>query len=349
VIVEIEGEAPKFNGWAFAATLQHGEDGNILAVIPGFSEKIPTQYRMVQRGCEHCAGNRNWKDTYLLHHDDGSWKQVGRVCMKDFLGHSDPHKLAHWAELLIELGGMMSDCLDEGWGGGGGESWWPIEHFLAITAAVIRLDGWLSRGKARELAEMERRPGLATADAVLNLLTNKMLPAEFRRRYSVMDADRKMAADALVWAMTIEANPESDYLWNLRVSCQREYVNYRMAGLVASLIAAYKRAVEAEVARTNTGASKYFGEIKERSTWTLTVTKTLCLDGFYGLRTLIRFLDPEGNVAIWFATGSREQEFEAGKTYRLKATVKAHEDYKGVRQTVLKNGVLMEEAAQAAA
>lgn len=57
------------------------------------------------------------------------------------------------------------------------------------------------------------------------------------------------------------------------------------------------------------------------------------LEGRFGVTTLCRFADGAGNRLVWFATG--HCSFVQGGTYALDATVKAHEEYEGVRQTVL--------------
>lgn len=79
--------------------------------------------------------------------------------------------------------------------------------------------------------------------------------------------------------------------------------------------------------------NEYTGEIGKRQDFDVTCTKTLGIEGNYGVRTMVKFADPDGRIIIWWATG--EVELEVGKQYRIKATVKKHEEYKGWKQTIV--------------
>jgi len=87
VKIRVVGETPKFQGWTFAATIQHlpatqqSTAFDIIRAVPGM--EIPTQYRDAKRSqvCDHCQTNRYRKDTFIVRHDDGTWKQVGRQCL----------------------------------------------------------------------------------------------------------------------------------------------------------------------------------------------------------------------------------------------------------------------------
>ena len=51
---------------------------------------------------------------------------------------------------------------------------------------------------------------------------------------------------------------------------------------------------------------------------------------------LTKFHDAEMNVYVWFAS----KPLIEGNEYRLRATVKEHSEYKGIKQTVLTRGVV---------
>lgn len=69
VRVRVTGETPKYEGWTFAATIQHlpqtqiSEAFDIVRTVPGF--EIPVQYRDKSRAqmCDHCQTTRYRKDT----------------------------------------------------------------------------------------------------------------------------------------------------------------------------------------------------------------------------------------------------------------------------------------------
>ena len=83
VEIDVLGEMPRLAGWKFIASIQHTAEGNILK---GFGEEIPVHYRTVVSECDHCQTKRSRKKTYLLLSDIDGYKQVGRTCLKDFMG-----------------------------------------------------------------------------------------------------------------------------------------------------------------------------------------------------------------------------------------------------------------------
>jgi hypothetical protein len=66
VLLTVTGETPRIAGWAFAATLQHEDTGNIMRTCPGFEMLIPARYRQAERHCDHCQTERRRTNTYIL-------------------------------------------------------------------------------------------------------------------------------------------------------------------------------------------------------------------------------------------------------------------------------------------
>ena len=94
IVVEINGEAPHYNGWEFVATLNHNyETGNI---IKSAGQEVPIEYRTTPIKCDHCGINRFRKDTYVVKNTEtNEYKQVGSSCLKDFFNGRDPEQDYH--------------------------------------------------------------------------------------------------------------------------------------------------------------------------------------------------------------------------------------------------------------
>jgi hypothetical protein len=87
---------------------------------------------------------------------------------------------------------------------------------------------------------------------------------------------------------------------------------------------------------------EYVGAVGERMQMLLRCEGILPLGpGKYGERYLLRFTDAEGHDLVWFTTESSKFDPEPGKEYSVRATVQRHQEYRGVRQTVI--GRLREE------
>ncbi len=343
--IEIRGEAPKLNGWEFVATIQHLDGENILAAIPTYEGTIPKVYRT--RGpehCDHCHKRIRRNDTYVVQHDSGAFQQVGKNCLRDFTGHDNPQALASYAELLLGLGTLCSGAEDDDFFAGSGycKPLYDLDRFLVETACVIRLQGWVSRGKAREDDKQ------ATADLVVQAfhspspLQDEWL-RNFLEKFVVEDNDRTAADASREWARDLSQDPrqspkqeDNDYLANIRVLARQEVIEVRHTGLAASIVSSYQRKQRKDAEdkeRAKRPQSHHFGTLKKRDTYVLTVVSMTSFEGHYGLTTCVRFVDSEGNEATWFASGGCD--LEEGRTYQVKATVKKHDVWKDRQQTVV--------------
>ena len=113
--------------------------------------------------------------------------------------------------------------------------------------------------------------------------------------------------------------------------------------LVEKKIAEEKRAIEnAEV--------EYYGAVGDKFELTLTFDKSFCFEGAYGFTYIHLFHDDEGHQFKWNSSngtykveydktadfgGIEYCEFEIGHKYLMRGTVKAHNEYKGVKQTII--------------
>ena len=78
--------------------------------------------------------------------------------------------------------------------------------------------------------------------------------------------------------------------------------------------------------------STFVGVIGERIEETLTVTKAITLEGYYGTSIMHIMEDKDGNVYVWT---TKAKNFPEGKTLVLRGTIKDHKEYKGTKQTIL--------------
>jgi hypothetical protein len=341
-LIRITGETPKLAGWNFIATLQHEEAGNVLRRVPGHEEtEIPEQYRTSTRNCDHCQKDIRRNDTYILVNDDGTWKQVGRNCLRDFLGHQDPHRIAEWAELICELDRILREPREDN-----GPR--PIEYFdtlgfLEEVAAMIRTNGWVSGGYARKYST-EGRPITSTVSETLNVFHNRLYKGD---KPAIEEQDKEMAAGALAYGRALEVTTDDDYLWNLRIACSDDHILYRSAGLVGSLIPAYQRHLGREVERQkrfeSEKNSQWVGEVGRRDIFTLTLVGCRQFESDYGVTTMLKFRDPAGNVVVWWASGCKNWSDDLGKSLQIRATVKAHNGYNGIKQTTISRAVVVGE------
>jgi len=336
VDIEVKGIAPKFEGWTFLGTLEHTESGNILRSVPG--ETIPEEFRDVERKCDHCKLARIRKDTFVVRHDDGRMLQVGRQCVRDFLGHRSPENIVRWADFMVKLGDWDGDS-EYGFGG------WDIKEdptvdmleLLAVTSAYIKKFGWVPASEDWSHPTKERvldhffPPTYPSMNAKWEAEKDKATPTDY---------DYELAASAREWALNVE--PTSDYLGNVKVIAANDYVGIRQFGIACSIVGVYKKKVEKEMRNNTEFVNEWFGEPKERLDLTVKVLNTFEKESYYGLTTIVKMVTATGHRVVWFASGYANS-MEQGRTYKVKATVKKHNEWKGNKETVVNRVKVTEE------
>lgn len=337
--IEVTGVSPKLNGWEFAATFEHDPETSltILRKSEAFEHEIPTAYRKASAVCDHCKLARRRNDTYLCYcAETAQFKQIGRNCLKDFLGHADPHSIAAAAELWSELGEIIfSDDECESWGSGRGEIVLETEHFIKRAFAVVRVKGFVSRAKAKEAQECGDYSKQATAD----LITTLIFPTTAQRLekwWKELDAatqvtaqDEQNAAAAIEWAQGFDPENCNDYQHNLLVVCSATLLPSRRFGLAASVPSTYLRHLDKleEQRKRLAGRkpSEFVGTVGERLTGLkLTLLRVIMIPGeTFGNSYLHKFEDEDGNQFVWFSSGAQWTE---GGTFEVTGTVKQHND-----------------------
>ena len=333
-LFSVDGKAPQLNGWTFVATLQHIQDaGVVVRVLPG--EVVPSEWHMVEKGCDHCEIRRYRRDTYLVRDDNLVFKQVGSTCLKDFLGHESPHE---WAMLAEQLGALENMMEQAGyWGVRSREIFaFDLKQFLMTTVRCVEIYGWKSKGSAW------KDGGTSTAARVWGGLNHEfnLDPQHMLTGYdSVERTNLELEAQKILdWAQAIPTEIENggnDYLQNVRVVAQGEYVEFRLSGLAASMPRAYERS-QRNAATIATSPSEHVGELKQRMTFVVTLkSEPRYIESHYGGSYLYTFEDTSGNTLKWFKSDSKLEGVKAGDTFPLTGTVKKHDEFRGIKQTLL--------------
>lgn len=334
--VTVEGPAPVIPGWKLLAAVDRLEGDVVFLTVPGQQVEIE-KWKQAGSYCDHCQTMRNRLRTYLLRETaTGKEIQLGSTCVLEFTGS--------------DLEGMFSFAFDwmhavgDDWEMGGPPSVLWMESYLAIVAALIRMGGFVSRKKVHD------EGGVATCDEAIDFMMGRK-----EETVRVTPADEEMAATTIKWARET-LDPKSEYEHNLKVILGKESLPWKFMGFAASAIPAYQRFLADQQKRESDKNSQWVGEVKKRGDFRdLTVIFTKDFPGNFGTTTLLKFRDPMGNILVWFASAICEalvvdceeggmkfqRSLKAGDTISLKATVKAHETYGDIKQTVLTRGKLI--------
>ena len=330
MVIDVSLSGPldvSYQDWEFVATLQHLSTGeNIIRGILDY--EIPDKYREAGSDCEHCKVNRYRIDTYLVRHrGTGKYVQVGSSCMKDFLGGNVPDNLLKRAIWSSDISFYCHNAMPTGGFDPNPEGTsFFIEKFLEQTAACISVYGWLSKTKAYEQG----------TKSTVSYVEEAILHGDVRAQVS--EKDRNKAQHAIEWAenLTDDQVDGSDYLYNIRAIVRSGIVVHRTMGFAASIIPAYERDFASKKVKVE---SNFVSCIKSREDFTLKLINKFSFPTNYGVTHKYIFKDDLGNVITWNA--SKDQYFIVGAKYIIKATVKAHTEYKGIKQTEISRGEVL--------
>ena len=317
--VQITGRVWTIDGWTFAGRIECTPGGNIVHRSPNADDAIDFEaLRERAPHCDHCETNRRRIDCFVLRNADGETKLVGRNCLADYLRDADAVRGAlKTSQLYLEIGEWILNFNAPCPGFWGARFRLPVVDFLAFVSAAIRYSGSYEKGTTAEIANDIARGDIDDADAWPN------------------EGDFARATAAAEWARNMD--PRNGYTRNLKAALSNLRVDRRNENLVASALVAFDRHLDAQARAAAPAADDggHLGTVGETLTRMLKVTGIRTGDGRFGIWTLLSFVDRDGNVVKWFASGDVSREFERGACYKLAGIVKKHDEYRGEKQTQL--------------
>jgi hypothetical protein len=222
----------------------------------------------------------------------------------------------------------------------------PVEftgEVLTYAVALARKYGFMGKAKAE----------ITGANSTASLVCFNMFPPTWggsqameqwrkdEKRIEPSKADAEHAATIRLWAANLNAEGDQ-FLGNLKVALAGDTCENRDFGLICAAYMAHDKAVGDPMTKAPVAGVKneYFGTVGKREVFeALTVTEFRHRETDYGTSTIIKYRDTEGRVAVWFASGSIDPV--VGEVVKVKATVKNHDEYKGLRQTILSRVVTL--------
>lgn len=337
-LVEVEGIA-KINDWVFVATIQHKDNGNIIRQFKTDIE-IPEIYRSTDSICEHCNTRRIRKDTYLIYNESTQeFKQVGKSCLQDFTNGLSAENVAQyisWFDEIIE--GQQVDSLNS-------KKYYAVEDVILHSIETIKHYGFISKAMAMESNDRFIK---TTTERVIEFMfphrcmnTKDILKEMEKISYNYEnEANKTELKKMLEWLS--KTDNDSQYIYNLKTTVADGYCEHRDFGLLVSLPSAYFKALEREqdkLLREQKRAKKlllnankqYIGNVGERLD--IDISSVECITSYptiYGITRIYRFETVSGDILIWKTSNFIEH---TDKIKKIKATIKAHNEYKDEKQT----------------
>lgn len=357
--IKINGNIPEINDYEFVAKIQHTPQGNIINMSPKSTvEKLPDEYKTHSQRCDICKTDRERNDTFIIKKvDTGELLCAGRNCLGKFMPLDTVKAFVEYSVRLQDLRNLLAnyennlfDTDDDYYGYGGGrggrvEYLEKQEDVLFFCAVIYFQDNqhYVSKTVAQN-SDIQ-----STISKAMSLKSDyeNMNPkyADLRRdaiktvNLYKADAD-KFATDVLTWAQSYDfakaaqENPKMDaYFNNLQVLLKQPYIQPRNFGYFASLISLYLRELDKGRKRVETGAVEYFGNVGEKfANITVELVFSTFFDSQYGTVWIQTMRDENNHMFVY---KGKYLGFNKGDWFKLSGTIKSHQEYKGVKQTII--------------
>ncbi len=330
VELTLEGESPKYEGWTFLATLSPNGDKNLLLLVPGHTVDL-SRYVEVVGVCEHCNKIRRRKETFVVQHENGDLKAVGRSCLKDFLGHQSPEQIANYAAALCCLEGDLtnnSDMEETESLGTRETTYVDLYRWLCVAAAFHRIDGFVSRARADETGNV------STNVQMMNWMFGRHIVAAWKERYVPTESDKETAAKTIEWMKALEPSADN-FRTNLKTLAETGCVSVKGFGLATCAVPLYLRHISDEAKRAASPVSnEYVAAVGEKIQEEVQVIRKHCFDSYYGQNCVHTMVNDKQQTIVWFASNTAEW-LEIGCRYKITAVVKKHYTFRSINQTTV--------------
>ena len=335
----------KINDWAFVGTIEFTDNGNIIRLADNsFEGKIPSKYLHTPKICEHCGKIRNRKDTYLIYNDKtNEFKQVGSSCLLDYTQGLDADECAKIMACLDKVKNL------------GDVDYIKDEFFNSYSSSSCGCDNTIKNYaialiKAKGYHKMDN--GIGSASDLCAFYFHDCFKEDWEREFSklTLASDDEVKAIDEYAQQYIESN--NMYMRNASLAWLKGCIEYRDFGLICSFINTYLKEVakRSAIDRNN----EFVGNIGDRITIKVASYRCLFSNSYeVAYHTWVgsytyEIIDEEGHTFIWksskdfdlcgVTTKEGYGEFCDCKVKEIVATIVAHDEYKGIKQTKLSRG-----------
>jgi len=327
VLIDVEvSDAPvMLEGWEFLARIEFVNKDCLLHHVPGQEDALPSKYRNTTDKCDHCGHNRQRKDVFIVK-KGRTFKQVGRTCLRDFLGTDSPESVINkfkFYGLLTAIGAMGDDEYN---GGRHGDPIMPLQVVVEVAVLIIERLGFVpTTNDFDQPTKYVCQDYLFCSDKYGKELREKInapVDKEYREKLN------KKAADVIEWVRNLDTRG-NDYLHNLKVLFVRDEVtSLKHWGLIVSAPRAYDRAMEKEETKKRKeeerkGKPSMPAPIGERVKVSGKVLKIKCNSSMYGDVWKMTVEDPRG-FRVWSTIPSNinHHTLNEGDTVEFEALLK---------------------------
>ena len=339
VDIEVEGQY-KVGDYEFVASLDFDQNTrmNLVKKAPDTAD-IPSMY-ITRCECDHCHSRKSSRQhTVLLRNTiTGEFVQVGKTCLHDYLG-KDIGNYAAFLGMFTDLEQYMDEVCSKASVTGARRAY-EVEEVLTQAVVDARVRGYVSRAAVQawyEKNDLEGEydlgcPFTTTASRICTMFAeirddhgNLVVP-EYKE---ITEEDKQQVVDVIAYVN--EHRDDSDYMRNLHILISSKWTEFNNVGLVVSAVGSYLRETkkrEEQAAISEEDKSTFVGNVGDKIEVTAKPECIFSTETQYGVYHIYKFM-MDKNVIIWKTSKALSTE----KEVTIKATIKGHNEFRGVKQT----------------
>ncbi|KKL73222.1 hypothetical protein LCGC14_2077070 [marine sediment metagenome] len=286
--------------------------------------------------CEHCNINR-YRTRFFFFLEDGKLKSIGSTCVDEYFGYNIL-KMLH-----VYTIGSNSLANEKGFKVYQGT---PLDILIWYTAYVT--NNFNAIWKSQEKYEYESTiSDVYSIQSVLKELgyNNSDSDVQGYVAFHLKHKDGNMVKETkkLLLEKYKDFVPKNDFEHNIKNNLFYDDGTLRDSiikeGIIAWTIWKINNDLKKVKLEKFEKESEFVGTVGEKfEDWILSVRDTFDLMTQYGYCQLVIFNDEIGNTLKWFNSG--KTNFSVGDSYKLKGTIKKHEDYLTKNEKIIKTTVI---------
>ena len=317
----------KINGWEFLATLEHKTAGNIIRSINS-DIAIPEYYRTCEPRCEHCGVSRYRKDTYIIYNkEEDRFMQVGKTCFKDFTDGLDP-------KICAEIASIIEECEEA-------QNYETDAEFYAMIKGNSISSYFNTKEILRYIISLVKDHGYdkeTSRDIILDNIGGSSPKIELE------ECSEELLNEILSWINNL--NDRSDYNYSCKLLANSDYIESRDFNYLLSCVNQYFK----EQVISKESNSSYVGNIGDKIDIEIANYRVLFENHYrvsyyvYANAFTYELVDIKGNIYVLKTSKKLDliDDLEHIIPIKIRATVDAHTEYKGVKQTHIKRFKLLD-------
>lgn len=357
VDISFEAEVISFNKGKIIAKITHIPDDENVFKIYNYEavEKLGIEkIKTLPCNCDHCNSKRRRKVTYLIKlNDEEKIIQVGRTCMKEYTSVYNINSVLNMYDLLEDL---EEQICREPFGAEREEYFFNTIDILLLVKEEVEKNGYISGRKA-----MENNRLVPTSKVILHDIYNEHAIEELqsKKEYDkniskeIEDIEEKinyiLNYDYAKYIINVKyshyteeerkAEFRSSFNFKLFEAVGNKYCKPDVVPVLSAFFISYNLLVEnkekIDLKEKNALESKYYGEVKEKIEIDVELTNCKSFVSYYGYNNTnyIYTFKKDNYTFVWIT--SKCLDIEVGEKIKLKGTIKEHNEFNDIKQTVL--------------